>query len=144
MFCEPVKQTSLNISLDGPYVINTDVYQLKVSVLSTDGAPVQGAYAIAYTQSDVGYGFDITNSSGIAIFKLPTGVYDIDVHYVGSYWLSLVTTNAMDSSVPVNSSTTRVIVLTGFPPSFLDDLGIRPSNSHHNSDNPYLCSSVDA
>lgn len=117
-----VQQTTVQVNSNGPYIIKTRVYHLTVKVNANNGAPVDGAYVIIYTQSGVGYGLDITNATGQTIFKLPAATYRIDVHYVSDYWLTVVKSDASDT-VQVTASTTKTIVLTGFPPAIWSTVG---------------------
>jgi len=111
-----VKQETVSVNSDGPYTIRTNVYQLTVQVLGNNAVAVHGAYVIVYTQTGVGYGLDTTDTSGTAVFKLPTGTYNIEAHFSAEYWLRVVTTSATEQAVPVDSSTSKTIVLTEFPP----------------------------
>jgi hypothetical protein len=118
-----VKETTVNVDSDGPYVIRTDVYQLTVEVLGSDGSSLGGAYVIAYTPSGVGYGLSITDESGQAIFKLPKGTYDIEVHYSGVYWLSGITATANKTDVNLDSTKTETISMADFPPPIWATIG---------------------
>ena len=111
-----VKQTTVDVISDGPYVIKTDVYQLTVEVMGNDGNPVKGAYVIVYTQSSVGIGLSISNETGQAIFKLPKGMYDIEAHYSGEYWLRAFTATANKTDVPIEATGSQEITLADFPP----------------------------
>jgi hypothetical protein len=117
-----VQKTTVQVTSNGPYTIKTRVYQLTVKVNANNGIPVDGAYVIVCTQSGVGYGLDITNTTGQAIFKLPAATYRIDVHYVSDYWLTVVKSDASDT-VEVTASTTKTIVLAGFPPAIWSTIG---------------------
>ena len=85
---------------------------MTVKVLENSEASVHGAYVIVYTQTGIGYGLSITDESGEAVFKLPTGIYDVEAHYRTGYWLSVVTTSATEPDVSVHASTSQTIVLT--------------------------------
>lgn len=117
-----VQQTTVQVNSDGPYTIKTRVYQLTVQVSANNGAPVDGAYVIVYTQSGVGYGLDITDATGRAIFKLPAATYRIDVHYVSDYWLTVAKADASDT-VQVTASATKTLVLADFPPAIWSTVG---------------------
>lgn len=119
-----VKQATIEVTSNGPYVIKTDVYRLLVNVVGNDGSNVNKAYVIAYTQSGVGYGLSITNQSGQAVFRLPKGTYDIEAHYISIYWLSEVSTAANMTDVVLDTSKSRTITLTEFPPSIWATTGI--------------------
>jgi hypothetical protein len=118
-----VKDTTITVNSDGPYTISTDVYQLTVRVLGTDRTVVSGAYVIVYTQSGVGYGLEITDAAGQAVFRLPKGTYKIDVRFSSIYWLMAVTSQASEPSKPITSSDTLIIILDGFPPAVWTTLG---------------------
>ena len=118
-----VKQTVVDVVSNGPYVIVTDVYQLTVEVLGNDQGAVHGAYVIVYTQSGVGLGLSISNETGQAVFKLPKGVYDIEVYYSGEYWLKAFTTMSNETEVNVDSTRSRSIVLADFPPAIWTTTG---------------------
>jgi len=111
-----VKQASIYVDSDGPYIIKTEVYQLTINVLGNNHAAVNGAYVIVYTESGVGYGLDISDSSGRAVFKLPKGTYTIEAHFSSEYWLKVVTTKATESAFRLDSSMSKTIVLEEFPP----------------------------
>ena len=111
-----VKQVTIDVVSDGPYVIKTDVYQLTVEVLGNDQSAVHGAYVIVYTQSGVGYGLSISDDAGQAVFKLPKGIYDIEAHYSGEYWLRVFTATANETGISVDASRTKTITLAEFPP----------------------------
>ncbi len=111
-----VKQATVDVDSNGPFVIKTDVYQLTVEVLGNNGGAVNGAYVIVYAQSGVGYGLSISNESGQAVFKLPKGTYDIEAHYSGAYWLSMIVTTANISDIQVDESKSTTIALAEFPP----------------------------
>jgi hypothetical protein len=70
---------------------------------------------MVYTQAGIGYGLDITDESGQAIFRLPEGEYEIEVYYSTEYWLSVIDTSEIKSE-SINSSTSKTLVLTEFPP----------------------------
>lgn len=59
-----VKQATIQVDSEGPYIIKTEVYQLTVDVLENNGASVHGAYVIIYTQTGVGYGLATTDETG--------------------------------------------------------------------------------
>ncbi len=111
-----VKQITVDVTSDGPYVIKTDVYQLTVEVLGNDQSSVHGAYVIVYTKSGVGYGLSISNETGEAVFKLPKGIYDIEAHYSGEYWLRVFTATANKTGIDVDASRSIAVTLAEFPP----------------------------
>jgi hypothetical protein len=117
-----VGQITVHVDSNGPYTIKTQVYQLTVQVFGNDGNPIHGAYVIVYTQSGVGYGLDTTNSTGKALFKLPSGTYRIDAHYTSDYWLTVVRSSATEP-VSVTSSGSKSIVLANFPPTIWSTTG---------------------
>lgn len=118
-----VRQVTVSVDSDGPYVIKTDVYQLAVQVLGNNAVPVHGAYVIVYTQAGVGYGLDTTDVSGTAVFKLPRGTYDVEAHFSAEYWLRVVRTSATEPGVLVDSSTSKTVVLADFPPAIWTTAG---------------------
>ncbi len=118
-----VQQTVIYIDSDGPYAIKTRVYQLTVKVLGNNRVPIHGAYVIVYTQSGVGYGVEITNAGGEAVFQLPEGTYKIDVRFSSVYWLKAVTSQASEPSRLISSSDTLIIILDDFPPAVWTALG---------------------
>jgi len=111
-----VKQTVVDVVSNGPYLIVTDVYQLTVEVLGNDQSSVFGAYVIVYTQSGVGFGLSVSNETGQAVFKLPKGVYDIEAHYSGEYWLKAFTTMSNETEVNLDATRSKTIILADFPP----------------------------
>jgi hypothetical protein len=117
-----VQQTTVQVNSNGPYIIKTRVYQLTVQVNANNGAPINGAYVIVYAQSGVGYGLDITDAAGQAVFKLPAGTYRVDAHYVSDYWMTVVKADASDT-VQVASSTTKILVLSAYPPAIWSTVG---------------------
>jgi len=110
-----VQDTTILVNSDGPYTIKTRVYQLVVNVLGNDGTPIENAYIIIYTQSGAGYGLELSNASGQAVFKVPQGTYQIDVRFSTVYWLTVVASNATES-LAVNSSTSTNVTLKNYPP----------------------------
>jgi hypothetical protein len=118
-----VKQTTVDVNSDGPYIIKTEVYRLTVDVLGNDQTTVEGAYVIVYTQTGVGYGLSITNETGQAVFKLPKGTYDIEAHYSGVYWLSGITTTANKTDIKLDASKSETISLAEFPPPIWATIG---------------------
>jgi len=111
-----VKQITVDVTSNGPYVIKTDVYQLTIEVLGNDQSTVHGAYVIVYTQSGVGCGLSISSETGQAIFKLPKGIYDVEAHYSGEYWLRVFTATANETGINVDTSRSIAITLAEFPP----------------------------
>ena len=111
-----VKQEAIYVDSNGPYTIKTEVYQLTVNVLGNNGAAVHGAYVVVYTQAGVGYGLDTTDAGGQAVFKLPKGIYNVEAHYSGEYWLKVVTTSATQTAVTIDASKSATITLEDFPP----------------------------
>ncbi len=118
-----VKQATIEVNSNGPYVIKTAVYQLTVKVLGNDAKAVEGAYVIAYSQTGIGYGLSITDNLGPAVFKLPKGTYDVEAYYSGVYWLSGVRTNANLTGVVLDSSKSESVTLAAFPPSVWTTIG---------------------
>jgi len=118
-----VKQTTVDVNSNGPYVIKTEVYRLSVEVLGNDAKAVNGAYVIAYTQTGLGYGFAITNETGLAVFKLPKGTYDIEAHYSGVYWLSGVTAMANKTNIALDASKSVTLTMTQVPPPIWTTIG---------------------
>lgn len=117
-----VLQEIQSVDSDGPYTMKCDVYQLAVEVLGNDGSPVRGVYVIIYTEAGIVYDFRVTDATGKAISKLPTGVYTIDVEYSTTYWLTAVATNAT-KHLSVASSGPVTITLTDFPPPIWTTVG---------------------
>ncbi|MEM3699409.1 MAG: hypothetical protein QXL57_00855 [Candidatus Bathyarchaeia archaeon] len=117
-----VSQTTIYVDSDGPYTIKTNVYQLTVNLYGNDGRPVHGAYIIIYTMSGVGYGLDITDAAGKAIFKLPSGTYRIEAYYTTDYWLTTVKSKATEQAT-ITSSTTKNIRLSDYPPAIWTTTG---------------------
>jgi len=117
-----VQQTTLHVDSDGPYAIRTQVYQLTVQAFGNNEMPIHGAYVIIYTQSGVGYGLDITDATGKAFFKLPSGTYRIDAHYTSDYWLTIVKTSSTEP-VSVMATTSKNVILPDFPPAMWSTTG---------------------
>ena len=117
-----VKQITIYVDSNGPYTIKTQVFQLTVNVFGNDGSPIHGAYVIVYTQSGIGYGLDITDSAGKAIFKLPSGTYRIEAYYAADYWLTTIKSSAAES-VAVTASTSKNLILADFPPAIWSTTG---------------------
>jgi len=118
-----VYDSTLTMNSDGPYTINTHVYKITVKVLGNNAIPIYGAYVIVYTQSLVGYGLEITDATGEAVFRLPEGTYRIDTRYSSVYWLTAVTANAIEPAVSVTASTTKTITLADYPPAIWTTTG---------------------
>lgn len=117
-----VSQTSIYVDSDGPYTVKTNVYKLTVNLYGNDGKPIHGAYIIVYTTSGVGYGLDVTDAAGKAVFKLPSGTYRIEAHYTTDYWLTTVRSKAVEQATII-SSTTKNIKLQDFPPAIWTTTG---------------------
>lgn len=112
-----VNQTTMHIDSNGPFTITTNVYPLVVTVVETSGAPLHGAYVMIYTSTGVGYGLSSTDVGGQAIFKLPVGMYRVEAHYSTVYWLSPITTSAVEPSVAITTSEESVtITFLDLPP----------------------------
>lgn len=118
-----VKQATVYVDSDGPYSIKTNVYELAVTVLGNNAAVVHGAYVIVYTQNGVGFGLDITDTAGQAVFKLPQGTYNIEAHFSAEYWLKVVTTSAVEQGVSVSASLSKNVVLSEYPPAIWTTVG---------------------
>jgi len=123
-----VQQATQYVDSDGPYTIKCRVYQLTANVLGSNGAAVHGAYVVVYTQAGIVYDFKMTDSSGHAVFQLPSsdiqviGSYTIEVYYSTTYWLTAVTATTTKPLVSVTSSGPVTITL-GFPPSMWTTIG---------------------
>lgn len=113
---EVVKKAVVYVDSDGPYNIKTEVYQLAVTILGNNAAPIHGAYVIVYTETGLGYGLDTTDELGRAVFKLPRGTYSIEAHLTAEYWLRIVTTSASKQNISVHASTSETVTLADFPP----------------------------
>ena len=118
-----VLHATQSVDSDGPYTIKCEVYQLAVEVLGNNGAPVRGAYVIIYTEAGIVYDFRMTDATGMAVSKLPVGVYRIEVEYSATYWLTGVTASATEPLKEVTSSGSVTITLTDFPPSMWTTVG---------------------
>jgi len=112
----PVQEVTVSVDSDGPYTVKTRVYKLTIKVVGNNEAPVQGAYVIVYTQSGVGFGLEISNTTGQTSFKLPEGKYRIDVRFSTVYWLTAVTTSTTKPLFTVNSSQPLTVTLADYPP----------------------------
>jgi hypothetical protein len=117
-----VGEVTIHVDSISVYTIKTQVYRLIMNVLDNNGNPVPGAYVIAETVSGVGYGLDISDSTGMASFRLPSGDYQIEAHYTTNYWLSNIKTKG-STSVSITESSTEVVVLTDFPPAIWTTVG---------------------
>jgi hypothetical protein len=117
-----VKQITIHVDSNGPYTIKTQVFQLTVNVFGNDGSPIHGAYVIIYTQSGVGYGLDMTDSTGKAIFKLPSGTYRIEAYYTTDYWLTTIKSSATEQAT-VSASTSKNLILKDYPPAIWSTTG---------------------
>lgn len=117
-----VQQKTIHVDSSSVYTIETQVYKLIITVFDKNRLPVNGAYVIAETDSGVGYGLDISDATGIASFRLPSGDYEIEAHYTTNYWLTTVKTKG---SVPVSvtESTSEVVILTEYPPDIWTTMG---------------------
>jgi hypothetical protein len=112
---EVVKKAIVYVNSDGPYNIQTEVYQLAVTILGNNAAPIHGAYVIVYTESGLGYGLDTTDELGRAVFKLPRGTYSVEAYLTAEYWLRIVTTSASKQNISVHASTSETVTLADFP-----------------------------
>jgi hypothetical protein len=118
-----VLQETQSVDSDGPYTIKCEVYQLVVEVEGNDGSSVHGAYVIIYTEAGIVCDFKMTDGDGEAVFKLPVGVYRIEVQYSTTYWFTGVTASATEPLKEVTSSVSVTITLTDFPPSIWTTVG---------------------
>jgi len=117
-----VQQETIHVDSNSIYTIKTQVYKLTMKVLDKNGNPVHGAYVIAETVSGVGYGLDISDATGTASFRLSSGDYEIEAHYTTNYWLTTVKTKG-STPVSVTESTTKDVILAGFPPAIWTTMG---------------------
>jgi hypothetical protein len=117
-----VKQITIHVDSNGPYTIKTQVFQLTVNVFRNDGSPIHGAYVIVYTQSGIGYGLGMTDSTGKAIFKLPSGTYRIEAYYATDYWLTTIKSSAIEQAT-VSASTSKNLILKDYPPAIWSTTG---------------------
>jgi len=117
-----VNQTTVHVDSNGPYNIRTQVFQLTVQVYGNNDMRIHGAYVIVYTEAGVGYGLEITDANGTALFKLPSGNYRLEAHYTSDYWLTVVKTVATQS-VSVSTSASKSIILADFPPAIWSTAG---------------------
>ena len=117
-----VQQKTIHVDSSSVYTIESQVYKLTINVFDKNRLPVNGAYVIAETDSGVGYGLDISDATGIASFRLPSGDYEIEAHYTTNYWLTTVKTKG---SVPVSvtESTSEDVILTEYPPDIWTTMG---------------------
>ncbi|UCG36470.1 MAG: hypothetical protein JSV64_07665 [Candidatus Bathyarchaeota archaeon] len=117
-----VKDTIVHVDSDGPFRIKTEVYVLTLQVLTNAGAPVHSAYVMIYTQSGVGYGLEVTDNTGRAVFRLSSGTYRVTAHYSADYWLRMVKTSATEE-FSVTQTASRNLVLQDFPPPVWSTMG---------------------
>jgi len=110
-----VQKTSVLVSSDGPYTIESQVYQLKVEVLGNDGSSIYGAYVWVYSADGIPYDFGLTDTDGNVVFKLPVGTYRLEAYYSTAYLLTHVVANTTKLSVLVDSSFSEILVLEAFP-----------------------------
>lgn len=117
-----VQQETIHVDSSSVYTIRTQVYKLNINVFDKNRHPVNGAYVIAETDSGVGYGLDISDATGMASFRLPSGDYKIEAHYTTNYWLTTVKTKG---SVPVSvtESTSEDVILAEYPPAIWTTMG---------------------
>lgn len=117
-----VKETTIHVDSSSIYPIKTEVYGLTISVLDANGIPVYGSYVIAETPSGIGYGLDVSDETGSASFRLPSGEYVIVAHYTTDYWLTMVQTSG-NTSVTVSESSSSQVFLSNFPPAIWTTFG---------------------
>jgi hypothetical protein len=117
-----VDETVVHVDSSSIYPIRTEVYKLTVRVLDANGVPVYGSYVIAETLSGVGYGLDISDKTGVASFKLPSGDYLVAAHYTTDYWLTMVQSKG-ETSVTVSESGSSEVILSSFPPAIWTTFG---------------------
>jgi hypothetical protein len=117
-----VKETAVNVNSSNIYTIKTQVYRLNIQVLDKNGIPVYGSYVVAETPSGVGYGLDISDKTGIASFRLPSGDYNIKAHYTTDYWLTMVQTEG-NSPVTISESMSSEVILSSYPPEIWTTVG---------------------
>ena len=111
-----VNQSIIKVDSDGPYLSEAEVYRLDVEIVGNDGSNIHGAYVIIYSQNGEGYGLATTNQSGQAVFKIPRGIYSVEAHYSAEYWLNVVTVKARLDDISMDSSISKLMELTEFPP----------------------------
>lgn len=117
-----VLETTVHVDSDGPYNLEAQVYRLTVKVLGEDNVPCVGAYVVIYGPSGVAYALNITDILGEAAFKLPKGTYNIKAYFATSHWLTYIRTSA-SNDVTLTDSTTKTLVLHGYPPPIWSTLG---------------------
>ena len=118
-----VNQTTLIISSDGPYIIKSQVFELKVDVKDNAGNPVKGAYVLVYSRSGLCYGFNMTSQNGQTSIKLPSGIYNLTIHYRDLYWLTPVTEIVERPSISVRDNLTESIIMKDYPPPIWETTG---------------------
>jgi hypothetical protein len=117
-----VKQTTLIIDSDGPYQVTAQIYELQAEVLDNAGKPVEGAYVLVYSRSGLGYGFNVTSTTGASSMKLPPGNYIVAVHFSEIYWLTPVSV-VKEKMVSVENNVAVKITLTDYPPPIYGTTG---------------------
>lgn len=107
-----------DVRSDGPYPVRSSVYQLATTIRDGQGTGVPGAYVVLYSLQDQIMGFNVTDSSGVAVFKVAAGTYKVEAFYSAVQQSGTIKTDVTQTQVLVDSSRSiEVSVDTGGPVS---------------------------
>jgi hypothetical protein len=122
-----VADTSVRVLSDGPFVVPTTVFQLRVTVEDRSGAPLNDSSVLVSSPGKANggpYGFLLTGKNGEANFSLPVGNYVVTAEYHGEYLLSGFS-NRTSIDITLNHDLPLVIKMTNLPPPIWLTLGFQ-------------------
>ncbi len=122
-----VADTSVQVISDGPFVVNTKVYQLGVTVEDSSGSPLNGSSVLVSSPGKANggaYGYLLTSKSGQVNFSLPEGSYVVTAEYHGVYLLSPFS-NRTSIATNLNHDTSLLIEMKNLPPPVWLTLGFQ-------------------
>jgi hypothetical protein len=117
-----VAHSGIYVDSDGPFNVIANVYSLTVTVVDNGDKPVSEAYVFAY-RDRLGYGFGATDEEGAVVFKVPSGIYDLETHFSSTYLLSHVSSNFTKPDLSIGESTQITLKLNDYPPPLWTTIG---------------------
>ncbi len=122
-----VADSTVRVASDGPFVIPTMVFQLRVTVEDSGGGPLNGSTVLVASPGKANggaYGYLVTNKAGEANFSLPVGNYVVTAEYHAVYLLS-ADSNRTAVAVTLSHDTSLVIKMANLPPPIWLTLGFQ-------------------
>lgn len=78
-----VANATLLVDSDGPFELQTLVFRLEAQSLDYNQRPVEGTYVTSRAENGLILGFEVTDTRGAALFKLPIGNYTLSTYWDG-------------------------------------------------------------